>query len=211
MACCGGAAATWCADFSFVDQVWSTCKQTKGAGRCDEFSGCSGYSCFSGHFLLEAQEDAVKAIQALDGLDWRSPAEVDASGGRPAAVHEHFRAEIDFQALAVCPVKVKLQQTGRNLRWEKSSSDGEEQPQTNWSWTAAVPISEAVEVAPEMRELDPTDTHLVIRGVSVSQRSQPLFALDVENTKSSDQEDILPRSPKNASLIAADLTCHDLS
>ena len=35
---------------------------------------------------------------------------------------------------------------------------------------AAVPgVSEAVEVAPEMRELDPADTHLVIRGVSVSQ------------------------------------------
>ena len=35
---------------------------------------------------------------------------------------------------------------------------------------AAVPeVSEAVEVAPEMRELDPADTHLVIRGVSVAQ------------------------------------------
>lgn len=33
-----------------------------------------------------------------------------------------------------------------------------------------VPEVEAVEVAPEMRELDPTDTHLVIRGVSASQR-----------------------------------------
>lgn len=160
---------------------------------------------------FQAQEDAVKAIQALDGLDWRSPAEVDASG-RPAAVHEHFRAEIvnpeevasrlaqlltappglpsfgglhsegaaaaqAFLSAEVDPnfqgykrkkerTKVKLQQTGRNLRWEKSSSDGEEQPQTNWSWTAAVPeVSEAVEVAPEMRELDPADTHLVIRGV----------------------------------------------
>lgn len=36
---------------------------------------------------FQAQEDAFKAIQALDGLDWRSPAEVDA-GGRPAAVQD---------------------------------------------------------------------------------------------------------------------------
>ena len=38
---------------------------------------------------------------------------------------------------------------------------------------AAVPeVCEAVEVAPEMRELDPADTHLVIRGVSVSPEAQ---------------------------------------
>lgn len=73
----------------------------------------------------------------------------------------------------------------------------EEQPQAVWSWTvlisetllprgkgtevaraacaskAAVPEVEAVsEVAPEMRELDPTDTHLVLRGVLASQRRE---------------------------------------
>eukprot|EP00913_Durusdinium_trenchii_P027703 g25977.t1 len=42
-----------------------------------------------------------------------------------------------------------------------------EEPQTTWdTWSApAPPVAEVVEVAPEMRELDPSDTHLVIRGV----------------------------------------------
>ena len=35
---------------------------------------------------------------------------------------------------------------------------------------APVPaVPETVEVAPELRELDPTDTHLVIRGVSAAE------------------------------------------
>ncbi|CAJ1443893.1 unnamed protein product [Effrenium voratum] len=159
-------------------------------------------------------QDAEKAIQALDGLDWRSPAE--AKDGRPASAHEYFRAEMvqevasRLQELAAAPsmavlgaggfetmvegaaaaqaflsaevdpsfqgykakrerVKVKLQQTGRNLRWEKANSDAEEDPApAQWpttAWTAFAPETEAVEVAPEMRELDPADTHLVIRGV----------------------------------------------
>ncbi|CAJ1342603.1 unnamed protein product [Effrenium voratum] len=159
-------------------------------------------------------QDAEKAIQALDGLDWRSPAE--AKDGRPASAHEYFRAEMvqevasRLQELAAAPsmavlgaggfetmvegaaaaqaflsaevdpsfqgykakrerVKVKLQQTGRNLRWEKANSDAEEDPApAQWpttAWTASAPETEAVEVAPEMRELDPADTHLVIRGV----------------------------------------------
>ncbi|CAK9116011.1 unnamed protein product [Durusdinium trenchii] len=158
---------------------------------------------------FKEEKDAEKAIQALDGLDWRSPEEVN--GGHPAAAHEHFRAEIvnpeevavrlaqliaappglpsfgglpsegavaaqAFLSAEVDPnfqgekpkkerPKIKLQQTGRNLRWERSSSD--EEPQTTWdTWSApAPPVAEVVEVAPEMRELDPSDTHLVIRGV----------------------------------------------
>ncbi|CAE7026688.1 ACBP3 [Symbiodinium natans] len=151
---------------------------------------------------------AQKAVQALDGFDWRS----SEAAKSPPAAHECFSAKIlDDEAEAALrltstsgdpdapgaapdqmhqpedlneqsavgspspqsmkttqrPARVKLPQTGRNLRWEKSSSEAEdEQP----AWTvhpaeAAVEPAEAFQVGPEMRQLDLSDTHLVVSGL----------------------------------------------
>ncbi|CAE7438764.1 unnamed protein product [Symbiodinium sp. CCMP2592] len=126
------------------------------------------HECFSAKIVHDAEDplripspsaggysgapEASGSVEQAPNRDGKEPGEA----GSPSAPSKPRRS-----------ARVKLQQTGRKLRWEKSpgsEAEAEEEPipAAQRRPTEAV---DAVEVGPEMREVDLSDTHLVVTGL----------------------------------------------
>ncbi|CAE7939888.1 unnamed protein product, partial [Symbiodinium necroappetens] len=137
------------------------------------------HECFSAKIVHdeEAAGSSQKSCKSLSGTESKDPLRLPSpvggssapeASGSVQAPEDPKEPEAGSPSPPAKPrrtARVKLQQTGRRLRWEKSSSEAEAEDQPLAQHPTGAAVAAVEEVAPEMREVNLSDTHLVVTGL----------------------------------------------